>query len=227
MLSRTIDGGRHWSHRGTTTYLDWMYFADSKNGVATGYSNDTGSQLALSSDGGNTWTLKKLPIRSAAAASFRDVKRGWIAGSDAGKSVVVARTTDGGSTWAIATPGAEADAEVERLEWGRADRGFLVVSNRDGTTSTVFESRDSGATWLKTRVFDERRGRILVLAFASSDVGIAVSRNGDVDFLLSTVDGGDTWHTERLDTQVTTCEPTLRQAWCATLDDRLVLMPLR
>jgi hypothetical protein len=82
------------------------------------------------------------------------------------------------------------------------------------------------ATWLTARLFQERRGRILKLAFASPDVGIAVVRDGAADVLLSTVDGGETSRAERLDAQVTTCEPTIREAWCATLDGRLMVIPL-
>ncbi len=119
-----------------------------------------------------------------------DASNGWAA-----SETKVLRTTDGGLTWLDATP-----SGVSSVRWSAArfflntSTGWILLSNADTTTGTLYKTVNGGATWAATPVpltadgllfLDATNGwAITSLGAGAGSMALAISRTND---------GGVTW----------------------------------
>jgi photosystem II stability/assembly factor-like uncharacterized protein len=128
-------------------------------------------------------------LRGLSVVSSRVV---WASGT---KGRVV-HTTDGGTTWKVDTIADAAALDLRDIA-ALSDKLAWAMSSGDADKgqARIYRTRDGGRHW--TRVFsDTTKGVFLdALGFWDARHGIAISDPVDGKlFLVTTSDGGDTWH---------------------------------
>lgn len=154
-LLRTTDGGQHWSALTPPPLLvlsdpsrhPLLRFADALDGVAS--DAGPGSPLAVTHDGGRTWTLRALPGASA------DAQVTALA-SDRGRFVLTAGDASGQRLW-TATAGSDAYTVTGPALPGTAATVSLALAGGGGwvstgpataaTRATYVRSADGGVSW--------------------------------------------------------------------------------
>ena len=185
----TSDGGGTWTQRKTPpAQAQEGAFAASNSCLtvrgtreawfASGGPN--GARVFHSTDGGETWTVAKTPIRNDGAAAgifalaFSDSRHGIAVGGDYGKPTEttgnIAITADGGKTWSAATPLSGFRSDVKYL----AEHRFWIATGTSGSDISL----DDGKTW---KQFDAGNYNAISL-FA--DTGWAVGPKGAIARLL-------------------------------------------
>jgi photosystem II stability/assembly factor-like uncharacterized protein len=132
---------------------------------------------------------------------FTSSDDGWV-GGDSG---YLAYTTDGGRSWVKQT--LNTTENINEIYFRNAESGYILAGPK------IYISKDKGATWRETRIFqlselkgltpeflsvrfvDKRRGYI---------VGSVSNRNDEVvdSLVLQTVDGGESWHRIKVPTKM-------------------------
>ena len=110
-----------------------------------------GGRVFHSTDGGETWTVSKTPIRNDGAAAgifslaFSDGRLGIAVGGDYNKPAEaignIAATADGGKTWAI--PSGEPPSGFRSAVAYLADRKMWIATGTSGSDVSL----DDGKTW--------------------------------------------------------------------------------
>jgi photosystem II stability/assembly factor-like uncharacterized protein len=200
-LYRTTDRGQTWAEV-RAPFAGRLSFADSLTGWIVG--GLSGAQLAVTHDGGSTWTAESIgapfgPPISGAAAALKVV----------GSGAVFAR-----STWNEQTGTVDVDFFVTQApafrwtrisHWSRASRSGAQVALIDlgqwivALGDSISVTRNAGRSWADT-------GGLSVpgaIDFATMDVGLATRMWGSCTSfktncsehaeLLRTQDGGHTW----------------------------------
>ncbi len=182
----TQDGGQNWRALSATTDQTWLAadMLDLHDGALAGRNGTTAMVRQRSITPGRT---APLGLRNLHRIQLVAPRFGWLIG-DGG---LVMMTEDLGTTWQ--TPPGELPMEVAR----HFDFAALSVVGPNawiaGTPGTrVFRSTDAGRTWasFSTGQSVPIRG----LSFVDPTHGWAV---GDLGTILTTVDGGLTWHRQR------------------------------
>ncbi len=158
-MARTRDGGQTWQMDELTlfapetgqmaaqVYFDFVssqvgYLAvELQSGV-----NFSHGLLLQTTDGGQTWQSRSLPV--GAAVRFSSDMTGWVAGGPAGDELY--RTDDGGRTWTLVTLNHDAARWFTDLPaFVNETTGWLPVTVADGAESRVlvYATRDGGLTW--------------------------------------------------------------------------------
>lgn len=198
-LLRTADGGLNWELAITpaegglqSCRKSGIVFADLSVGWATLSDCPTPvPELAMTSDGGRTWTAMPLPAPEKRPDLFdTDICEGHspqlISPSHGALAVscttglklnFVYITRDGGLTWsAHVYPGGELILLNQRT-------AYAIGGQK------IYQSIDGGQTWewVKTVQWDGQ------FSFVSDLVGWAVARTGEAIALVNTTDGAQTW----------------------------------
>jgi photosystem II stability/assembly factor-like uncharacterized protein len=178
-LYQTVDSGKSWNGisgtSGTPGFYN-LFFTDSKNGFAEG-----SSQMAFTTDGGNSWTIKPLPTAKALTLFFINSSVGFYGDEGGG----LYKTVDGGKNWAniLNSPTTSDDYFPFFLD---SDTGFVV------TSSGLFESTtDGGQSWKSHGYLNSisASGSYNQLQFLNKDDGFYGCPSG----IMKTIDGGQTW----------------------------------
>lgn len=175
VILHSADNGLAWSRRRVSVWqpgsdditlgvpvLD-LLFSDASNGIAVG----AYSLMLVTSDGGATWTQKRIgtaPVSTAAPA---------------------ATTRDGEWTFSADQLQLEEESDPHFNAIARTGSGALVIVGERGT---VYRSRDNGATWQKTR-FPYQGSMFGVLAWEGEHI-LAFGLRGNA---YESKDLGDTW----------------------------------
>lgn len=140
-----------------------------------------GGRVALSIDGGVTWTLSDVTVQSGGheieALDFTDASHGVLVG-DGG---LLLFTTDGGASWASPTvTGGAPGADLLTVDMAG------LTGYAGGRGGTLLTTTDGGATWAPTPlvVTDD----ITAVAVAGNGAGMAGTAGGAI-----LVGSGDTW----------------------------------
>lgn len=237
----TSDDGRAWTditpHDPASRQIAGMFFLDASRGWALlalkreppknnqepdNFITDIrGFDLASTTDGGATWTVKHLDALAegvgwlaASEIFFLDAAQGWMNIESpvphwGGEGVLLA-TTDGGNTWKPIVevnggggygPIRFTDPQNGWIAGGPGDQ-YLYATNDGGRhwrevtvptpspISGLFEN--VAAQYAQPRFKDGRNGFLSVKYFGEGKSGEDVS----IQSLLSTNDGGSTWHLE-------------------------------
>lgn len=172
----------------------------------------TADRLALSIDGGRTWSGN--PVPRFAAVDVLDRTHAWIVSPAPGSvwpyggqgsfdtlHLIVRRSTDGGRTWrSVSLPG-NFGGTIPVLVFADQKRGYLLCAGqRGGGASVLLRTGDGGATWRAM----PSSGDVLGSVFSASDIGVLWSgTQGDAGPVGRPVldvsrDGGRTWTDARL-----------------------------
>lgn len=123
---------------------------------------------------------------------FTSSNRGWIAGDDG----YLAYTIDGGRNWLqYSLPTKE---NINEIYFRNDDNGYLAAGKK------VFVTKDGGATWLDTRIYDPqdfKTGTPDFLSVRFTDkkrgfvIGSVLNKSGNVidSLVLQTNDSGESW----------------------------------
>jgi photosystem II stability/assembly factor-like uncharacterized protein len=161
----THDGGQTWSPSVVdqgTAYADaavstgHFFFIDSSTGyydfaLASSSATQAGA-LFKTSDGGQKWEKKSLPVFGA--IGFASTDSGWVSGSNGGGNIFV--TSDSGAKWEAVTVGSRPAGEAQgpfttlptQGEGELASRAVAMTTDPNGDASTqIFKTVDQGKAW--------------------------------------------------------------------------------
>jgi photosystem II stability/assembly factor-like uncharacterized protein len=239
-LSETKNAGQTWSHRpspvpGTFGYLK---FFDRQRGwaVAPGFE---GISVAITADGGTTWNIKTLPIKGFVCATSLDRQTLWVLGlsqTAPDKHLRLGISDDFGQNWQWRDVTA-VHHMVERVyacELIDRQQAWLVVWLDNDKGSYLLRTHDGGRSWVRqpTDAVDGTGRYLTALTFLSAKVGLAFTddlgrRRHQEHFMLSTLDGGDTWQSQASDSSVASCQVVSGVAICASGMDLLRIARLQ
>ena len=184
---------KHTSFEITDYDLRDVYFLDKYHGWAVG------DKIVKTTDGGESWSIKKCDVRDPYKIYFIDRSIGWIIGNK------IMLTIDGGEEWNIVE--ADNDRYVLRSVYFTSDQnGFAVGMDRKEIPSheVILTTDNGGRTWAEIFSSKNQRkvykigekpnhlniGSLYDIFFSSDKNGYAVGKFGTV---IQTKDGGKTW----------------------------------
>ncbi|WP_304042964.1 YCF48-related protein [Ignavibacterium album] len=136
-------------------------------------------------NGGDTWNLIYQDNVHYSSVQFIDENSGFAVGYEYPQNLYLVKTTNGGLSWnRILVASEEGDSKIKMIN---ASTGFIVNEN----SSKIYKTADGGNSW--SIVFDDSAANhpIWDLSFSDQLNGFA----GYIDNkIITTSDGGDTWH---------------------------------
>jgi hypothetical protein len=117
----------------------FIHFADSTYGLA----GAAAGVIAVSDDGGETWTAGGIPFASVANCGWRFDDRRCLVGLDNGS---VYKSANGGLTWTLVPTGFPALSSCRSMWFVNDYQGFLTV-DWNGPLGHIYRTNDGGATW--------------------------------------------------------------------------------
>ena len=160
--------------------------------VGAGGRQHTGYFVAVTRDGGRTWTEEDalgLQRDGRLMVEFSPDGRLGVVGGDEGSVYV---TRDGGESWSAERLGLNENERLMVVEFS-PDGRFGVVG---GDKGSVYVTRDGGESWSAERLGLNENERLMVVEF-SPDGRFGVV-GGDKGSVYVTRDGGESWSAERL-----------------------------
>ncbi len=133
-------------------------------------------------NGGTTWSVKKITNHTTSSLFFYDANNGWIADWNGG----IHHTTDGGTTWI--NQSINVSARIENFEFISATTGWGVGTGEN--SGVVFKTTDGGNNWIQ-QTLENPATRFTSVDFADNNTGYILG-NGRSP-LYKTTDGGNTW----------------------------------
>ena len=193
-IFKTWDGGQNWTSvwYGSQAGLYGASFVSVDTGYVAGLPKPSisWSGFGKTTDGGLSWTSMPVPsnVYQFTDVIFRDANHGMLL-AQTNSSAAVYVTSDGGNTWQTATGISNG---IPSRACHVSGTKFFLVDN----SGHIKKSLDDGLTW--TTVYTG--GPILLgIAFYNDLIGQACGDNG---VLLRTVDGGNTWQSQGVTTDI-------------------------
>lgn len=180
-IYQSLDSGKSWSKipNSNSSPLSSFFFVDGKYGFA-----QSSTQLQITKDGGNTWSLKPLPTAGAANVFFSNPSTGYYSDIDSG----VYKTVDTGKTWTQVY-------HPVRMRMGyypyflNNNNGYIFSG--DGSLS---KTADGAASWQQVThnvaISNSPTPAFNTLQFLDSLTGYYGCGSG----VLKTMDGGVSWN---------------------------------
>ncbi len=204
-LYRTADGGNTWvavTLPGTPATINDIYFPNLTFGALVA----DGNYIAITTDGGATWTQRSVPVGQWAtggdinAVYFKDAVTGWVVGKavGAGNGTRMAVTRDGGVTWNNVALQATPLNNLYDLDFLGTQRGIVVgtgtpprktITSNGGTTWALYDSVGTSAISLSMYGIDAVDGT--AIAYAAG--GQVVPGNPFYGEVRKSTDSGVTW----------------------------------
>ena len=199
-LYRTGDGGTTWSRvdhpelgplSGITEAPDgtlWVWGDHRELGDDPNFFNIIGKMIASSSDGGDSWQVRR--EFSTVASLSRPVfsgQTGWILENESGGGMLL-RTSDGGENWESvrSLPGGRFIGSYLRDERNGWISGF-TPGDAGTRAGLILHTSDGGTTW--TPVLEDAGGSLMAIAVDGRSRLWAVGQNG----LVFRSDEGEHW----------------------------------
>ena len=187
----SLNAGAQWKSvkpAGLTMNMYGVDFPTAMVGYATGW-DPTGSVLAKTTDGGETWAGQTLAGALLFEPEFVSAETGLIAGYlDACACGLIMKTTDGGAEWATGTN--PSTYGFYSYAFPSAETGYIC-----GYNGMIMKTTDAGSNWqvLPTGTQNVFRN----IFFPTVDVGYAIAGKGN-DFsrpveMYKTTNGGQSW----------------------------------
>lgn len=167
-----------------------VHFFDSQNGFAL----RNNSEIALTNNGGDTWTIKTNVLNISQISSCYIGNYGWIAGGSSN----IFKTNNSGQTWLKKiNPLNRYSNDVMFVD---NNTGFIAsgsVSSSGVYDGAIMKTNDGGDTWTLLKGFNSE---IYSVFFYDNNNGWATSQivaNNMItnSLILKTSDGGNTWTT--------------------------------
>ncbi len=205
--SKSINGGSSWTSGTVNVGTANSSIANISGVSATRaavalYDNTTGAGgIALTNDGGSTWTFQKQLNSSTTWVNFAhyfDANNGIVAGDPASGYFEFYTTSNGGSTW---TRVPSANIPAPGIDEYGYNNGFYTAGNSIFMVTNqgrILRSNDKGLTWtvaLASGVVLTDFGSATEsgdMAWKDSNNGIVAKNSPDLSF-YKTLDGGNTW----------------------------------
>ncbi len=157
LVYRTADGGSTWipAPLGTTTYggagSASVFFVDLMHGWVVvpleSSSQFNPGDLFATSDGGLTWTKRRVPV--GGRISFVTPTTGWVAGGGPGNQIFM--SADGGASWtqqSVVLPAGQSQPVYGvPSQVGRMLVLFTTFASDANPAAGAYISQDGGATW--------------------------------------------------------------------------------
>ncbi len=174
-LYRTDDGGQAWTQIGgqlPRANYDYLVFTDLTHGWAShGF---TPSQLAMTQDGGATWSVVSQPINQNSKIVFASPATGWILGEN---GTVVLNTANGGQSWSTQSTGLRTSQPLTDIQVLSEALGYILTSS---DTGVVLRTADGGASWQSLGALGTREVR--AVSFTDAEHGWVVGDQGFIDY---------------------------------------------
>jgi photosystem II stability/assembly factor-like uncharacterized protein len=168
------------------------------------------SLLAVTADGGTTWTRAKAPCRETApgaiAVEFGSAESGWAAcvgdTSTGSQAKELLGTSDAGATWSVLSAVSQDDttAAIGSIPLSGQLGGISMRTGGHGwlwTDRGLYATADGGRTWTIAGWASSDFSTVVEsAAFVGDDAGYAIIRDSSLGFGLTvvrTADGGKTW----------------------------------
>jgi photosystem II stability/assembly factor-like uncharacterized protein len=183
-VMHTDDGGQNWTiQHYTNLSYNYLDVKDEMNIAVVGMSliPSSSERIAVSSDGGQSWTSASTPIIEYTQGIQYVGDKVWISAS---KSIILS-TTDIGTTWNWE----HYAPALQSMAWISDQVGWAIAGTYVGTDHYALKTTDGGSTWNPDedapgggQVFflDENHGWML--------------KEGNSAKISRTVDGGGTWN---------------------------------
>jgi photosystem II stability/assembly factor-like uncharacterized protein len=141
-VDATRDGGTSWNTQATMALVGQAAALGAGFEAVLGQ-DASGQALALSTDGGQRWSLATLPAGVQCGGIDASGNALWLACLRSPHTGVVLESTDAGGTWTEATMAAVPQA----LAMTSARQGFMVAGGPGVTADGLYQTTDGGATW--------------------------------------------------------------------------------
>jgi photosystem II stability/assembly factor-like uncharacterized protein len=148
------------------------------------------------------WTIaRKDAGGDLVSVFFTSADAGWIGGDNG----YLAYTKDGGRSWI--NQSLNTTENINEIYFRNDENGYILAGRK------IYITKDKGATWRETRIFQLSELKGLTPEFLSARfvdkrrgyiVGSALNRNDEVvdSLVMQTVDGGESWHRIKVPTKV-------------------------
>ncbi|MDQ3019736.1 MAG: YCF48-related protein [Bacteroidota bacterium] len=176
------------------TLNDVFFINDQKGWIVT-----DSSKILRTTDGGETWNMKTLPLYSPLKTIFFiNENTGWAAGGYFyfAHSGVVYKTIDGGSNWFLLSH----SPEIEDIYFINSNTGFAGYDGSGDFVSAggIVKTTNGGSNW--TGSFSSSYV-ISAVKFENSDTGFAIGNywddtGNDTNIIYRTINGGISWETK-------------------------------
>jgi photosystem II stability/assembly factor-like uncharacterized protein len=191
-LSHTVDAGASWQPVNVTGIAasqckNNVTFSDASNGLVMASAPSSAPAAYRSTDGGQSWILRPLPLAPGSTGglvvvsvrAFASTVLADVAGPTAHYSY---RSSDGGATWTYLST---APDQQDAIAFVTATR-WLQISSPGNSKETV----DAGASWHAfTTDYQQAAPVAPAVTFGDAQVGYATVRGA----IQRTVDGGAHW----------------------------------
>jgi photosystem II stability/assembly factor-like uncharacterized protein len=179
----TEDGGLTWTiQHYTNLSYNYLDVRDELNIAVIGMSliPNSNERIAVSSDGGQTWTSASTPIIEYTQGIQYVGDKVWIAAS---KSIILS-TTDIGTTWNWE----HYSPALQSMEWISDQVGWAIAGTNVGTDHYALKTTDGGFTWEP----DETAPGGAQVIFFDAIHGWML-KEGNAAKISRTIDGGTSW----------------------------------
>jgi photosystem II stability/assembly factor-like uncharacterized protein len=193
----TSDGGATWhcQRAGDMYFVEQVTFIDRLHGFAVGVDSGLTSYVCRTVDGGRTWSTQS-PGGYGYRVMMTDAIHGFLMGYDPARALAY-YTDDGAVSWhplgpiPLTTADAVGCADATHF-WATDNLGLTVVTSDYGRTWTMLDLGIQGHVFCPAPGKIEERSRTIS---AGKDAhGKQLYRTVGEDAILSTSDGGLTWH---------------------------------
>ena len=187
-LYKTNDGGVNWEEVMTDTFdqIIEVYFVNDSLGFAGG------TKLHITRDGGQTWNGQDLGNAFSAIHFPSDSVGYFIGGSDFANPLY--KTTDAGQSFVTITNGFQ--SIKESVYFLNDDTGYMC----GWYAGIIAKTTNGGETW---QLLDHEGGtQCWAVHFIDESIGYYIDNSGGTHLIKKTKDGGATWNTQLLNTDV-------------------------
>jgi photosystem II stability/assembly factor-like uncharacterized protein len=178
-IYNSSDGGFGWQrYTGISGQFQVFYFLNASQGYAVGQ-----KQLAITTNGGQTWTVKALTGVAVSSSVWPSIQ---FTAPDTGYLAVgqgIYKTTDMGSSWTLVDT-----RPVNALFFGGGDTGYVYYP-----ADSCSRTPDGGSTWQPAVIFPQtyqnNTANVAELQFTDAQHGWFMGSNN----IVTTSDGGNSW----------------------------------